>query len=347
MKPIICITMGDPAGIGSEIISKALHNRETYSKCSPLVIGDRSAMLEAIKFSNLDLKVNSVEAVADAGFKPGVIDVCDLNNVDVSSLKYGKVNEACGRAAGQYIEKAIELALKKEVDAIVTAPIHKESFDLAGYGKKYRGHTEMLAALTGTKHYAMLLAHDNLRVIHVTTHVPLRKAVYLIKADRVYETIKIAFDACQQLGISSPKIAVAGLNPHSGDGGIMGDEEIKEIIPAIQRAKSEGLLVEGPIPPDTIFPKGKSGTYDIIVAMYHDQGHIPLKFYGFDWDGEKWKSVGGVNITMGLPIIRTSVDHGTAFGKAGKGLADEKSLLDAIDYAILIAKNRKLKNANF
>ena len=203
----------------------------------------------------------------------------------------------------------------------------------------------MLASMTNTPDVAMVLAHGHLRVIHVTTHVSLRKSLDLIRTERIYKTIKIAVEACRQLGISSPKIAVAGLNPHCGDGGIMGDEEIKEITPAIENARSDGIDVDGPIPPDTIFPKGRSGTYDIIVAMYHDQGHIPLKFHGFEWDGEKWTSVGGVNITFGLPIIRTSVDHGTAFGKAGKGIADERSLLDAIDYAIVIAKNRNLSKA--
>jgi len=341
MKPTICITMGDPAGIGSEIICKILSKSTIYSKCNPLVIGDESIMLDALKICKINLKINKISNIKFAKFKYGTIDVYDLDNIDINEFSYGKVNKKCGMASGQYIEKAIEMALKKEVNAIVTAPINKESFDLAGYGKKYRGHTEMLASLTNTKDVAMVLAHDNLRVIHVTTHVSLRKSIDLVKKDRIYKTIKIAFNACRQLGILSPKIAVAGLNPHCGDGGIMGDEEIKEIIPAVEKAKSEGISVEGPFSPDVVFSKGRSGTFDIIVVMYHDQGHIPLKFHGFQWNGEKWTSVGGVNITFGLPIIRTSVDHGTAFGKAGKGIANEKSLDDAIDYAILISKNRK------
>ncbi|MBU0477137.1 4-hydroxythreonine-4-phosphate dehydrogenase PdxA [bacterium] len=338
--------MGDPAGIGAEIIAKALNNPDVYSRCNPLVIGDKQAMKDAIKISKLHLHINVIENVKKANFRHGSIDVYNLSNIDMTKLVYGKVSQKCGKAAGKYIEKAIALALKKEVDAIVTAPINKESFDLAGYGKKYRGHTEMLAALTNAKDVAMLLAHKNLRVIHVTTHVSLRNALDLIKLDRVFKTIKAAFEACQQLGVLSPKIGVAGLNPHCGEGGIMGYEEINEIIPAIQKAKVEGINVDGPISPDTIFSKGKNGTYDIIVAMYHDQGHIPLKFFGFEWNGNTWSSVGGVNVTIGLPIIRTSVDHGTAFGKAGKGIADEKSLLDAIDYAILIAENRRLDRAN-
>jgi len=342
MKPIICITIGDPAGVGSEIVAKALNKPEVYSKCNPIVISDQGVVKEGIRISKVDLEVNSVSDVKSACFKHGTMDVYDMNNMDINKLEYGKVILECGKAAGECIEKAVELAVKKEVDAIVTAPIHKESFDLAGYGKKYRGHTEMLAGLTNTKDYAMLLAHGKLRVLHVTTHVSLRQSLDLIKKDRIIKTIQIARETCSQLGVPNPKIAVAGLNPHSGEGGIMGDEEIKEIMPAIEHCRSEGLDVVGPVPPDTVFPKGISGTYDIIVAMYHDQGHIPLKFAGFKWDGSKWDSVGGVNITMGLPIIRTSVDHGTAFGKAGKGTADEKSLLDAIDYAVLIAKNRNL-----
>jgi 4-hydroxythreonine-4-phosphate dehydrogenase len=341
MKPIISITMGDPAGIGSEIITKLLNNPDLYKKCLPVVIGDKEAIKDAAAFSKVNLGVNAIDDLKKAVFEYGTIDVYDLDNIDMSKVIYGKVDSECGRASGEYIEKAIQLALNKDVHAIVTAPIHKESFDLGGYGKKYRGHTEMLAALTNTNDVAMLLAHGSLRVIHVTTHVSLKKAIELIKRERIYRTIKIAQDAGQHLGILSPKIGVAGLNPHCGDGGLMGDEEIEEILPAVKKAKSEGMDVYGPISPDIVFSKG-GGAYDIIVAMYHDQGHIPLKFHGFKWDGDKWSSVGGVNITFGLPIIRTSVDHGTAFGKAGKGTADEKSLYDAIEYAVLIVKNRKL-----
>jgi 4-hydroxythreonine-4-phosphate dehydrogenase len=263
-----------------------------------------------------------------------------MDNVHLEKIPHGQVNADCGRAAGEYIEKAIYLAMDKEIAAMVTAPINKESFDLGGYGKKYRGHTEMLAGLTKSDKAVMLLASGKLRVIHVTTHVPMRKAVDLIKKDRILSTIHKAAEACRQLGIDSPKIGVAGLNAHASDGGIMGLEEVEEILPAVEAARAEGLNVEGPIPGDTIFPRGNAGTYDIIVAMYHDQGHIPVKLMGFLWDGKAWTSVSGVNITIGLPIIRTSVDHGTAFGKAGKGLADERSLLDAVDYAILIAENR-------
>ena len=341
MKPIVGITMGDPAGIGPEIIAKALSKADIYSTCSPLVVGDGRVMEDAVKIARVDLKVVPVNDIQEALFRPGSMDVYDLKNIDLEKIPFGKVDATCGKAAGEYIEIAVRMALEKKIAAIVTAPINKASFDLGGYGKRYRGHTEMLAALTSTEKAFMMLASGNLRVIHVTTHVSMRKAVDLIKTDRVYHTIHRAFQACRELGIPSPKIGVAGLNAHCGEGGIMGDEEVEEIIPAIERAKADGLDVAGPIPGDTVFPRGRAGTFDIIVAMYHDQGHIPVKLMGFNWDGETWSSVCGVNITIGLPIIRTSVDHGTAFGKAGKGLADEGSLVEAVEYAIRIVKNRK------
>jgi len=334
--------MGDPAGIGSEIIAKALNRQDVYTKCRPLVIGDKKAMEDGVKIAGLNLEVRGLSDIADASFSHGIIDVYDLDDLPLENIPYGFVNAECGRAAGEYIEKAIELAMAKEITAMVTAPINKESFDFGGWGKKYRGHTEMLAALTKSEHVFMMLASGNLRVIHVTTHVSMRQAIDLIKKDRVYETIYKAKDACRYLGIENPRIGVCGLNPHASEGGIMGNEEIEEIIPAIKKAKADGLDVIGPIPGDTAFPKGKTGTLDIIVAMYHDQGHIPVKLMGFLWDGKVWSSVSGVNITIGLPIIRVSVDHGTAFGKAGKGTANEVSMLDAIEYAILIAQNRKM-----
>jgi 4-hydroxythreonine-4-phosphate dehydrogenase len=342
MKPIIGITMGDPAGIGSEIIAKALTRDEVYEKCRPVVIGDKRAMAEAIKIAGVNLTVRGIGGIAEAQYNRGVIDVYDLNNIGLEKIPFGKIDADCGRAAGEYIEKAIQLAMNKEIAGMVTGPINKESFDLGGYGKKYRGHTEMLAALTGAEKASMMLASGNLRVIHVTTHVAMRQAVDLIKKERVYNTIHKASEACRELGIENPRIGVCGLNPHAGEGGIMGYEEVEEIMPAIEQARADGLNVEGPIPGDTIYPRGKSGIFDVIVAMYHDQGHIPVKLVGFLHDGAAWSSVSGVNITIGLPIIRVSVDHGTAFGKAGKGIANEQSLVDAVDYAVLIAKNRKL-----
>lgn len=343
MKPIIGITMGDPAGIGPEIIAKALNRPEIYETCRPMVIGDKWVMEDAIRIAGVGVKAAAISSIAGVGLNSGIMDVLDLKNLTMDKIPYGCINENCGRAAGEYIERAIRLALDREIDAIVTGPINKESFDLGGYGKKYRGHTEMLAGLTGSEKAVMLLAAGKLRVIHVTTHVPMRKAVDMITTERVYNTIHKALEACRELGIENPRIGVCGLNPHAGEGGIIGYEELEEIIPAIEKARNDGIRVEGPIPGDTIFPRGRAGVFDIIVAMYHDQGHIPVKYTGFMYEEGAWSSVSGVNITIGLPIIRTSVDHGTAFGKAGKGIADEHSLIDAINYAILIAEHRKKK----
>jgi len=342
MRCTIAMTMGDPAGIGSEICVRALSREDVYQKCRPLIVGDARCILDAIHFTGVDeLEVNPVGDPKKGEYVYGIIDVLDLNNVSIGALQYGKVSAMCGRASGEYISKAIELAVTGEVDATVTCPIHKESFKLGGYGEKYPGHTEMFADLTGTKTYSMMLAHGNLRTVHVTTHVSLRQACDLVKKERVLDVIEIAHNVCKVLGIDDPKIGVAGLNPHAGDGGIFGSEEIEEIIPAIEEAQSRGFTVEGPVPADTLFSKVRGGWYDIAISMYHDQGHIPLKLVGFVWDEEqtKWTSVAGVNVTLGLPIIRVSVDHGTAFGKAGKGIANETSLQNAIDYAIRFAEN--------
>jgi len=343
MKPLIGITMGDPAGIGSELTIKMLATEDVSSICRPVVIGSRIC-LEDMKerLKNTTLQIQTIEEPQQYREENNVINLIDLNNISKEELVYGKVSKVAGCASGQYIEKAIELALAKKIDAIVTNAIHKEAFKLGGYGEKYAGHTEMLADLTATKEYTMMLGVDNVHVVHATTHVSLRQALDLIKKDRIVSVIKIAHEACCLLGIENPRIGVAGLNPHSGDGGIFGSEEIDDIIPAIKEAESLGFKVTGPVPPDTVFAKAKGGVFDVVVAMYHDQGHIPSKLIGFQWDKEinGWGCMRGVNITWGLPIIRTSVDHGTAFGKAGKGKADYNSLLDALNYAITISKNK-------
>jgi len=256
-------------------------------------------------------------------------------------ITYGQISPVCGRIAGEAIKEAIDLVLKGEIDAVVTAPIHKEAFNLGGW--KYAGHTEMFADLTNTKDYAMMLVHNNLRVIHVTTHCSLRQALDLITEDRVYKTIKIAHNSCEQLGIKKPRIAVAAVNPHAGEGGTFGQEEKEILEPAIKRAREEDVQVSDPIPADVVFSKALGGAFDCVVAMYHDQGHIPLKTVGFKWGEEGWKRVDGVNITFGLPIIRTSPDHGVAFGKAGKGIADPTSMISAIKLAIKLVENRDAK----
>ncbi len=340
---IIGITMGDPAGIGPEIIVKSLQNPAIYEECKPLVFADVKVMEMALSVCKSDLKIHSVSSVSEAKFKYGTIDVFNLNNVDISKLEYGKVSPMAGNAAFESIHKVIEMALAKEIDATVTAPINKESLNLAGH--HFSGHTEIYAHFTHTEKYAMLLADETLRVIHATTHVPLRKACEIISKERIFDVIKLLDDACKQFGITHPKIGVAGLNPHAGDGGLFGDEDEKQILPAVKEAQILGFNVEGPVPADTLFSKAIQGKYDGCVAMYHDQGHIPFKLIGFKWNNktQTMDSVKGVNITLGLPIIRTSVDHGTAFEIAGKGIASEDAMTIAIEYAIKMAKNSKNK----
>jgi 4-hydroxythreonine-4-phosphate dehydrogenase len=318
-RPLIGISVGDPAGIGPEITAKALSLAEVYDICRPLVVAERGMMRDAVRFSGLDGEIHAVSSPGDGLYNLGTIDVLDMRNIDAKSLKHKIVSSECGRASFEYVKKVIELAMSGEIDATVTGPINKEAINRAGF--HYSGHTEIYADLTHTKDYAMMLTHEHFRVIHVSTHVSLREACDRVNKDRVYKVIKLGHKTVKRLGIENPRIAVAGLNPHAGESGLFGREEIEEIEPAIKQAQEEGLTVEGPIPPDTVFSKMRGGQYDIVVVMYHDQGHIPTKLLGFQYDEntKTWDSISGVNITLGLPIIRVSVDHGTAFGKAGEG----------------------------
>jgi len=342
-KPILAITMGDPAGIGPEIIVKALALEETYAKCNPIVTGDAAVMELAVRqmggeFSHL--RVNAVKSVSDASFEYGTIDVYDLHCIDMETFKQGEVQKQCGHAAFIAVTTAIDLAMKHEVDGTVTAPLNKEALNLAGH--HFDGHTEIYAHFTNTKKYAMLLADEFMRVIHVSTHVSLRQACDLVKKQRIMDVTELITNACKQFGIDNPKIGIAGLNPHASDNGLFGDEEQKEIIPAVEELRSKGYNVDGPVPPDTLFAKAKCGKYDGCVAMYHDQGHIPFKVVGFNWNKEtgKMETAKGVNITLGLPIIRVSVDHGTAFDVAGKGVASPNAMLLSIDYAARMANKQ-------
>lgn len=345
-KPILAITMGDPAGIGPEIIIKALSLKETYDKCAPIVTGDAAVMKYAAQQAGSELAINAVSDVKNAKFQYGTIDVYDLHCIDMQTFKQGEVAAQCGDAAFKAVVKAIELAMAGEVDGTVTAPLNKEALNLAGH--HFDGHTEIYAHYTDTKKYAMLLADDFMRVIHVSTHVPLRQACDLVKKQRIMDVSELIIDACKQFGINEPHIGIAGLNPHASDNGLFGSEEKEEIIPAVEELKSKGYNVEGPVPPDTLFAKAKCGKFDGCVAMYHDQGHIPFKVVGFNWNKEtgKMESAKGVNITLGLPIIRVSVDHGTAFDVAGKGVASADAMLLSIDYATRMAENRKNKIMN-
>jgi len=333
-RPIIGITMGDPTGIGAEIAVKALGNEEIYKKSKPVVIGSSCVIDDALKFIPSNLKLNVIKNTEEIKGKFGIIDLIDLDNIKLDEFNYGKVSAKAGQASLDYIYKGIDLAMEGLVNAVVTGPIHKEAIKAAG--SPFAGHTEIFAFRTKTKNYAMMLADENLRVIHVSTHVSLRQACDLVKKERVLTVIHLADKALKDLGIKNPKIGVAGLNPHAGEGGLFGKEEIEEIIPAIVQAKKERIDIDGPIPPDTIFSKVIGGQYDIAVVMYHDQGHIPMKVIGFKYNKStnKWSSMSGVNVTVGLPIIRTSVDHGVAFGKAGEGRANEESMVEAIKMAI-------------
>lgn len=336
----IAITMGDPAGIGAEIVVKALSHVDVYKECVPIVIGDRAALEDALNFCGLPLELNEIAGPEEAAGQFGNIDVIDLKLLKPGGWEYKKNSALCGKASFQYIIHAIHLAMEDRVKAVVTAPINKKSLRMADI--PYDGHTEIFAEYTGTKNFAMLLASKYLRVIHVSTHCSLREACDRVKKDRVYEVIQLADRGMRELGYDNPKIVVAGLNPHSSENGLFGNEEEKEIIPAIELARKQGIQVDGPEPPDTVFVKCQAGQYDIVVAMYHDQGHIPLKLSGFKYDllNNKYESVSGINCTIGLPIVRTSVDHGTAFGKAGEGRANEESLMEAIFAGVKMARRR-------
>jgi 4-hydroxythreonine-4-phosphate dehydrogenase len=336
-RPVVGISVGDPAGIGPEVTAKALSLPKIYEICRPLAVAEAEMMKDAVRFSGLSLEINAVSSPEDGKYQAGVIDVLDLKNIDAKSLQHKIVSVESGRASFEYIEKVIELALSKEIDATVTGPIHKEAINQAGF--HYAGHTEIYADLTNTKEYAMMLMHENFRVIHVSTHVSLREACDRVKKDRVYTVIKLAHDILRRLGINNPRIAVTGLNPHAGEHGLFGREETEEIEPAIHQAVQKGFSVEGPIPPDTVFSKMAGGQYDVVVAMYHDQGHIPTKLLGSQYDAktDTWGSISGVNITCGLPIIRVSVDHGTAFDKSGEGRANPESMIQAIQIAAQLA----------
>jgi len=331
MKPVIGITMGDAAGIGPEIIVKALNHIEVYDNCRPLVIGDAKILRRTLPIVSSNLVIHAIKEPADAKYEYGTIDVIDLDLVP-ADLPYGKVSAAAGDAAFQFLAKSIELAKNKQIDSICTAPLNKEALHLGGH--LYPGHTEILADLTDTEDFSMMLTTPNLRVIHLTTHMGLIAAIESINPERTYKVVKLAHDTLTKAGFEQPKIAVCGINPHAGENGLFGNgEEEEKLQPGIERAQAEGINVTGPLPADTLFFRAGRGDFDIVVACYHDQGHAPIKVMGIEE---------GVNITVGLKggIIRTSVDHGTAFDIAGKNIADDKSMLAALRSAIELAPKR-------
>jgi 4-hydroxythreonine-4-phosphate dehydrogenase len=333
VTPLVGITMGDPAGVGPEITAKALADPAVRTTARAVVIGDARVVADAARLAGVRLPVRALRAIESATHQPDTIEVLDLENADPARFSIGRVSPLCGQAAYDYVARGVELALARRIDAVVTAPINKEA--LAAAGMPHTGHTEILATLTGTRSYAMLLLGRELRVIHVTTHVALRRVPELVTRERVLGTIRLGDQAMRRLGLGAPRIAVCGLNPHAGESGLFGDEEASAIVPAIDAARAEGIDATGPYPADTLMSRAAGGEFDCVVAMYHDQGHVPVKTLGFRYDERQkaWTGLSGVNVTVGLPIVRVSVDHGTAFDRAGRGIANPESMIEAITIA--------------
>jgi 4-hydroxythreonine-4-phosphate dehydrogenase len=324
--PIIAITMGDAAGVGPEIIMKSLGAPDLYQRCRPFVIGDVGRLREAGAIVGSKLAVHGITDLAEAEFRHGSVECMDLGLIP-AGYPFGQLSALCGHAAYCYIERAVELAGKQQIDAICTAPLNKEALHAGGH--IFPGHTEMLAKLTNTPEVSMMLVAPKLRVIHVTTHMGLINAIRKIEPGLVGRTIDRGYEALVRSGIANPRIGVCGINPHAGENGLFGcNEEEEKIIPAVEAQQALGRSIEGPLPADTLFYRAARGDFDLVVAMYHDQGHAPVKVMGLE---------AGVNITVGLPVIRTSVDHGTAFDIAGKGIADENSMLEALRQAVALA----------
>ncbi len=327
-KPIIGITMGDPSGVGPEIIIKLFMESDLFNCCTPVVLGD-PAVLAA--YADNSVYINKINDIKDVTYQKGALNILPISQLDKQDYIPGKPTLAGGVAMVKYILTAVDLCKNGELSAMVTCPLNKALMNRAGYN--YEGHTQLISDLTDTDDYVMMLAGDKLRVTLVTIHCALKDVPGLINQDKIIKTIRVTASALKQdFGIKSPKIAVAALNPHSGEEGLFGNEEETVIVPAVEKAVSMGYDVEGPMPADTLYPKAVSGSYDVVVNMYHDQGLIPLKLLHFS---------DGVNVTLGLPIIRTSVDHGTAYDIAGKGIADHRSLKAAVIMAAEMSENRK------
>jgi len=333
-NPLLAITMGDPAGAGPEIVVKALNSPEVRPICRGLVIGDAGVMRAAAEIVGIPMEIHAVSSPNEMRSGERVLNVLDLKDVDLATLVRGRVSASAGKAAYDAIEKGTLLTLEGTTDAIVTSALNKDALNQAGY--HFPGHTQILAHLCGVSDAVMMLTADNLRIVHVSTHVSLRQACDLVTKERILRVLQLGVGATRSMGVEKPRVVVPGLNPHSGEGGLFGTEEADHIIPAIEEAKSLGFDVRGPLPPDTAFLRAYRGEFDLVIAMYHDQGHIPIKMAGF----EK-----GVNVTLGLPIIRTSVDHGTVFGKAGKGTADPTSMIEAIKLATTMCRTARDSSA--
>ena len=330
-KLLIAITMGDPCGIGPEVIAKALASGEVHAICRPVVVGSSWSMEQAVKLIAASLQVKEVESPVEGDSSPGSVDVMDIHNLDPEDVTVGRVSPTCGKAAMEWVSRAAELALDGRVDAIATAPINKEAASLAGYTSI--GHMELFQEISGAPDVATMLMSGRLRVVHLTTHRSLRRACDYVTKDRIMAKLQLTHDSFDGWGIPNPRIGVAALNPHGSDGGLLGDEEGREIAPAVEEARRNGIDAVGPVPADIVFHQAIQGDYDVALAMYHDQGHIPVKVHGFDLS---------ITANLGLPFVRTSVDHGTAFDIAGKGLAHHLSMLEAIKAAVSLSLGRGL-----
>ena len=332
-KPGIAITMGDPCGIGPEVVAKALADPRVYDSCRPLVVGSCYAMEQAVTLAGVPLRVNHTDGAGVYGKDSSVVHVLDIGNLNPESITVGEINPTCGRAAMEWVTKAGELAMAGTVDGLATAPLNKEAASMAGY--KSIGHMELLQELSGSSTVATMLMARNLRVVHLTTHRSLRVACDYVKKDRILDYLRLTQQSFVKYGFREPRIAAAALNPHGSDGGLLGSEEAEEISPAVEAARSEGTNVVGPVPADIVFHHAAEGRYDVVLAMYHDQGHIPVKVYGFEES---------ITANLGLPFVRTSVDHGTAFDIAGKGIATHTSMLESIRLAVALAKGDGLSD---
>ena len=330
-KPIIAITMGDPCGIGPEVVAKALASGDVYSMCRPVVVGKAWSMEQALTLTGASLRVREVESPAEAGLDAGHMDVVDIHNLNPEDITVGRISPTCGKACMEWVTRAGELAMAGQVAALATAPVNKEAASLAGYTAI--GHMELLQELSGATQVATMLMSGRLWVVHLTTHRSLRRACDYVTKDNILDKLELTHDSFTQWGFPSPRIAVAALNPHGSDGGLLGNEEADEISPAVEQACAKGIDARGPVPADIVFHQAIQGSYDVVLAMYHDQGHIPVKVYGFEQS---------ITANLGLPFVRTSVDHGTAFDIAGKGIAHHDSMLEAIKLAVSLSLGRGL-----
>ena len=330
--PIIGIAMGDPTGIGPEIIVKALSRKEPFQACRPIVFGDREVLSRAIEIQSLSTTLEITEKIPEDGYLSGKIFLLPISRLDITSLRFGQPDRACGEAMVRYIEEAVKWATRGALDAITTCPINKQAINAAGYS--FPGHTELLGHLTQASPVAMMFLGSKWKIVLVTTHLPLKDVSRWITASRILSTLRLTDEGMKKyFAIAHPKMAVLGLNPHCGEGGLLGEEEKREVLPAIAEAKSLGMDVEGPFPADSFFSLSGRTVFDAVISMYHDQGLIPIKMLDFNE---------AVNFTLGLPFIRTSVDHGTAYDLAGKGLADPTNLVKAVLAAANLSKLRRM-----